>query len=118
MTKTLVAQLPPMSRADLQQFEREGGVWGKQREIRRKQLTVSGVVALAATGFGFTYMKSRRNTWLVIGMTLPLFTGFGAVAGQAIGVTSYPSVVSNQETTMMRRVWWAQQCSKSWSKSS
>ena len=113
--KTLVAQLPPMTADDLKRFEKEGGVWGKQRAVRRQQvntaLTGSAVVSLAGSFYG---KAIRGNTNLVIGATLPVFALAGFLAGHAVGVTLYPSVANNKESTMMRRVWWAKECSKHW----
>lgn len=116
--KTLVAQLPPMTSDDLQRFEKEGGVWGAQRSIRRQQVQVLGLGAVAAAAGG-TYwaMVWRRNTWLVGAMCAPGFAVFGAVAGNFAGTLLYPSVACNKETTMMRRVWWAKECSKNWNMS-
>ena len=115
MGKTLVANLPPMTAADLARFEAEGGVWGKQRSIRRQQVTVAAATSGAITVLGTAWVKLvRRNTNLVMFGTMPLFAVCGAVIGHAAGITAYPSVASNKETTMMRRVWWAKQCAKDW----
>lgn len=115
MPRTLVADLPPMTCADLQRFEKEGGVWGQQRSIRRNQLTVATQSTLLSSLAGFSYIKLiRHNTWYVVVGTLPLFAVAGFAAGHAAGTTLYPSVASNKETTMMRRVWWAKECAKNW----
>lgn len=115
MSRTLVADLPPMTAADCARFEREGGVWGKQRAIRREQVRVAaGATALASLA-GFAYVKViRRNTWYVVAGTVPLFALFGFVSGNALGQVQFPSVANNKETTMMRRTWWAKECSKNW----
>ncbi len=113
--KTLTAQLPPMRTADLARFEAEGGVWGRQRAIRRKQLTVTGVTTAGISTVGLywsTYM--RGNTSLVAACTLPVYLLFGSAVGHAAGITLYPSVADNGETTMMRRLWWARECAKGW----
>jgi hypothetical protein len=113
--KTLVAQLPCMRSADHARFEKEGGVWGQQRAIRRSQITVAGAGALVTGAGGWLWScKGRGNTWLVGVMTLPVFATFGAAVGHALGTLVYPSVADNAETTMMRRLWWAQQCAKGW----
>eukprot|EP00672_Neobodo_designis_P009299 CAMPEP_0174855268 /NCGR_PEP_ID=MMETSP1114-20130205/32873_1 /TAXON_ID=312471 /ORGANISM="Neobodo designis, Strain CCAP 1951/1" /LENGTH=138 /DNA_ID=CAMNT_0016090003 /DNA_START=43 /DNA_END=459 /DNA_ORIENTATION=+ len=113
--KTLVAQLPPMTSADCERFEKEGGVWGQQRAIRRQQVQVMGGVTLATVAAGtFFTLNMRRNTRLVAFCCLPGWATFGAVAGNFLGVQAYPSVACNKETTMMRRVWWAKQCAAGW----
>jgi hypothetical protein len=113
--KTLVAQLPPMTSADMKRFEKEAGIWGKQRSVRRQQVYVAAAGALAASAGGtFWAMYWRRNTILVGVMCIPGWALFGAVAGNYAGVALFPSVACNKETTMMRRVWWAKQCAGSW----
>ena len=113
--KTLVAQLPPMRGADLARFEQEGGVWGKQRAIRRSQLAVTGAATLTSALAGYLWAcRGRGNTSLVALGTFPVFAMFGAAVGHAAGTTLYPSVASNAEVTMMRRVWWAKQCAQGW----
>ena len=113
--KTLVAQLPPMKTADLQRFEKEGGIWGQQRSIRRNQLYVTGVSSLISSAGGWYWACAKRgNTSLVGLMTFPVFAVFGASVGHAIGTVVYPSVADNAETTMMRRTWWAKECAKNW----
>lgn len=110
-----MADLPPMTADDLARFEREGGVWGKQRAIRREQLRVAATVTAVTTLAGFGYVKLiRHNTWYVVAGTLPIFSLFGFVAGNAVGQVQYPSIANNKETTMMRRTWWAKECSKNW----
>ena len=113
--KTLVAQLPPMTAEDFARFEKEGGVWGKQRSIRRQQVNASltGIATFSIAG-SFYAKVIRGNTWLVLGMTAPVFALSGFLAGHAAGVSLYPSVANNKEATMMRRVWWAKECSKHW----
>ncbi len=113
--KTLVAQLPPMRTADLQRFEKEGGIWGQQRAIRRNQLTVAGLstVFSSASGYYWSVVK-RGNTLWVGGLTFPIFAIFGASFGNFLGNIVYPSVADNSETTMMRRTWWAKECAKNW----
>ncbi len=115
MSRTLVADLPPMTADDLARFESEGGVWGRQRAIRREQLRVAAAAAVVSTVAGLAYVKLlRRNTWFVVVGTLPLFSLIGFVTGNAIGQVQFPSVAPNKETTMMRRTWWAKQCSQNW----
>ena len=115
LPSTLVAQLPDMTSADLVRFEKEGGVWGQQRTIRRKQVTVAlGCAAAATIGGALWTYQVRRNTLLLTLGTSMVWTTFGAVTGNAVGQLVYPSVASNKETTLMRRVWWAKECSKGW----
>lgn len=115
MVRTLVADLPPMTASDLARFEAEGGVWGQQRAIRRQQLGVAAKVTALCTVAGLAYVKVvRRNTWYVVLGTVPMFALFGFASGHALGVTAFPSVANNKETTMMRRTWWAKECSKDW----
>jgi hypothetical protein len=114
-SKTLVAQLPPMTAGDFARFEQEGGVWGQQRSIRRRQVNVALTGSVAVSVVGSFYTKvSRGNTWLVVGMTLPVFALSGFMLGHAAGISQFPSVANNKETTMMRRVWWAKECAKNW----
>ena len=113
--KTLVAQLPPMRCEDYERFEKEGGVWGEQRGIRRQQVRVLLATSAAVTLGGTYWVRIwRRNTNLVAACVAPGFTVFGAVLGNYLGVVAFPSVACNKETTMMRRVWWAKECSKGW----
>jgi hypothetical protein len=119
MTKTLVASLPPMTAADCAAFEKEGGIWGQQRAIRREQLRITGALTVATIGAGALWARCiRKNTWLVIAGTAPAYAFFGAVLGHAVGISAHPSVASNAETTMMRRVWWAKQCAADFDMSS
>lgn len=113
--KTLVAQLPPMKAADLQRFEREGGIWGQQRAIRRQQLFATGVSTLLSSVGGWYWACAKRGNTSLVGIgTLPVFAIFGAAVGNALGTTMYPSIADNSEVTMMRRTWWAKECSKGW----
>jgi hypothetical protein len=113
--KTLVAQLPSMKNADLQRFEREGGIWGQQRAIRRQQLTVAGASTLLSSVGGWYWAVARRGNTSLVGIcTLPVFAMFGAAVGNAFGTSLYPSVADNSEVTLMRRTWWAKECSKTW----
>ena len=116
--KLLVAELPPMRSEDLKRFEAEGGIWGKQRAVRRRQVnaTMFGA-ALAAVSGALWVFCIRRNTLFVLGGSCPVFTLTGALAGHALGISLYPSVADNKETTLMRRVWWAKQCAKEWNMS-
>ena len=113
--RTLVAQLPCMKTADLTRFEKEGGIWGQQRVIRRQQLTLTGVTAAVSALYGYHCVRTNRgNTCLVAVCTFPLFIMFGSGLGHAIGTTLYPSIADNSEVTMMRRTWWAKECAKNW----
>ncbi len=113
--RVLVAELPPMTSTDLRRFESEGGIWGKQRAIRRQQ--VSLILGAAATftlgGLGYSAIV-RKNTWLASGGTALVWTLCGGLLGNAAAQNFYPSVADNKETTMMRRTWWAKECSKQW----
>lgn len=113
MSKTLVAELPAMTSADLARFEAEGGIWGKQRSIRRQQVNTMFVTTAAVSAAGFGMIK-RRNTWYVVAGCLPVFALFGLVSGHAVGTTLFPSVADNKETTLMRYTWWAKECAKNW----
>lgn len=113
--KTLVAQLPTMRTADLQRFEREGGIWGQQRGIRRNQLYVTGATTLLTSASGWYWACVKRGNTSLVGIgTFPVFAIFGASVGHALGTVLYPSVADNAETTMMRRTWWAKECAKNW----
>lgn len=104
-----------MASADLKRFEAEGGVWGQQRSIRRNQVSVSVASALVSGLGGVSWAKfARGNTIYVVAGTFPIFACFGAVAGHALGISAFPSVADNKETTMMRYTWWAKECSKNW----
>ena len=100
-----------MTKEDLRNFETHGNVWGQQRAIRRKQLTVSAVTSVALGSLSSYYaLYPRRNTRLV-GLAMFVAGGTaGAVLGNYFGMCIYPSVARNDETTMMRRLWWAKQC--------
>ena len=114
--KTLVAELPRMTAADLSRFEEEGGIWGQQRKVRKQQVAMAGYTSLATSAVGTLWAKTMRgNTNLVAVGTLPLFAVCGAIIGHGAGITLYPSVASNKETTLMRRMWWAKECAKGWS---
>ena len=110
---TLVADLPPMNGGDLTRFEAEGGIWGKQRSIRRSQVTVMGAITAVCTVSGLL-LTSRRNTIYVMAGTAPIFVTLGMTFGHAVGIQLFPSVADNKETTMMRRTWWAKECAKNW----
>lgn len=115
MSRTVVAELPRMKCSDLKRFEQEGGVWGQQYGIRKKQVATSLAGTATSILLGGSWIKfCRHNTWIVVGGTMPLFALFGAFIGHAAGVSMFPSIANNQETTMMRRTWWAKECSKSW----
>ena len=115
MSKTLVAHLPAMSAEDLSRFESEGGVWGHQRAIRRRQVWCMGATGwCAALGGAWWVRVVRRNTLLVLLGTFPVFFTFGLVVGNGVGNLIFPSVADNGETSMMRRTWWAKECSKNW----
>lgn len=111
--KILVSDLPMMYPSDLLRFEREGGVWGRQWGVRRRQLTFTAALSAAVTAMGCYYV-SRRNTGLVLLSTFSGFSVLGFCAGSALSTLLYPNVASNQETSMMRRVWWAKECAKGW----
>ncbi|PBJ79442.1 succinate dehydrogenase subunit (SDH8) [Trypanosoma cruzi cruzi] len=110
----LVSDLPMMYPSDLLRFEREGGVWGRQWQVRRKQLTFAVATATFSTVFGSYYVVSRRNTGFVLFSTFSGFTVLGFCVGSALSSAFYPNVASNRETSMMRRVWWAKECAKNW----
>jgi hypothetical protein len=107
-----------MSAADLARFEKEGGVWGQQRAIRRQQVNTAWKLTAVSAVVGSLYVKAiRRNTWYVVVGTAPVFAMLGFAAGHAIGTAAFPSVANNKETTMMKRVWWAKECAKHWESS-
>lgn len=114
MTKILVADLPRMTAADLTRFEQEGGVWGRQRVVRKQQLNLTLGFAGLTTVAGLVYAKNRRNSTLLLSATAPILFFFGMVTGHAIAKTVIPNVADNKEATMMRRTWWAKECSKNW----
>ena len=115
MPKTLVAELPSMSKKDFAKFEKEGGIWGRQRAIRRKQLQFTSGSSLLFTFIGTCWTKCvQKNTNLVTISVAPLFLIGGGVIGNSISYSLFPNVASNRETTMMRRLWWAKQCSANW----
>eukprot|EP00742_Colponemidia_sp_Colp-10_P029915 GILJ01038239.1.p1 GENE.GILJ01038239.1~~GILJ01038239.1.p1 ORF type:complete len:125 (-),score=13.99 GILJ01038239.1:69-443(-) len=103
-----------MTAADLKRFENEGGVWGRQRVVRRKQLNLTLGIAGFSTLAGAWHAKSRHNTPLILASTAPISFLFGLIVGHAIAKTVIPNVADNKETTMMRRTWWAKECAKSW----
>lgn len=113
--KTIVADLPDMTAADCARFEVEGGVWGQQYAIRRQQLQATFLTAAGVAVSGALFARvARRNTWLVVAGTAPIFGISGLVIGNAVGVSTYPSVADNKETSMMRQTWWAKECAKHW----
>ncbi|RNF01233.1 hypothetical protein TraAM80_07134 [Trypanosoma rangeli] len=112
--KILVADLPMMYPSDFLRFEKEGGVWGRQWYVRRKQLTFALTTATLSTALGSMYIISRRNTRLVLFSTFAGFTILGFCIGSALSSIIYTNVASNKETSMMRRVWWAKECAKNW----
>jgi hypothetical protein len=115
MSKTLVAQLPAMTSSDNALFEKDGGVWGQQRAVRRSQVQTAGLGAAAfAVGGGAWIKLARKNTTLVLALVTPCLALAGAVIGHQVGVAAFPSVACNKETTMMKRVWWAKQCAANW----
>ena len=113
--KTIVADLPEMTAANCSRFEQEGGIWGKQYAVRRQQVQAMVVTAGATVVGGALFARVvRRNTWLVVAGTFPIFGISGLALGNVVGVSLYPSVAENKETTMMRRTWWAKECAKHW----
>lgn len=116
MSRILVADLPPMTQADLLRFEKEGGVWGQQRAVRKQQVAFAWKATAFSMLAGCGYVKlTRKNTLYVVLGTSPVFGMFGFAVGHAIATCMYPNVANNKETTLMRRTWWAKECSKSWS---
>ncbi|RNF02241.1 uncharacterized protein Tco025E_08428 [Trypanosoma conorhini] len=112
--KVLVADLPMMYPSDFLRFEEEGGIWGRQWRVRRKQLTFALTTATLSTALGTVYILSRRNTGFVLFSTFTGFTVLGFCVGSALSSLAYTNVASNKETSMMRRVWWAKECAKNW----
>lgn len=112
--KTLVADLPMMWPSDYYRFEKEGGVWGRQLEVRRKQLTFGSACGLINTVGGTAFVYLRKNTAFTIFSTFPGFFIFGFCVGMAVSPLLFENVANNQETSMMRRVWWAKECAKCW----
>lgn len=112
--KVLVADLPMMWPSDYKRFEKEGGIWGEQFYVRRKQLQFAATVSAAATILGSAYVIRRKNTLFTLFSTFSGFSVLGFCVGMSLSPILYHNVASNQETSMMRRVWWAKQCSKHW----
>lgn len=113
--KVVVADLPMMRPHDFKRFEKEGGVWGRQFQQRRRQLTFAATVAAASTVVGSWYvLMRRRNTYFVLFSTFTGFSVLGFCCGASLAPLWYPNVASNKETAMMRRVWWAKECAKHW----
>ncbi|KEG06902.1 hypothetical protein DQ04_11701000 [Trypanosoma grayi] len=112
--KILVSDLPMMYPSDCLRFEKEGGVWGQQWRVRRKQLTFALTAATLSTVVGSYYVVSRRNTGFVLFSTFSGFSVLGFCIGSALAPLAYPNVANNKETSMMRRVWWAKECAKYW----
>ncbi|KAH9588975.1 hypothetical protein LSM04_008205 [Trypanosoma melophagium] len=112
--KILVCDLPMMYPKDMLRFEREGGVWGEQWRVRRKQLSTALTVSALSTLLGSYYVVSRRNTGFVLFSTFSGFSVLGFCVGGALAPLIYPNVANNKETSMMRRVWWAKECAQHW----
>ena len=113
MSKTLIAELPMMRSKDYAAFEKNGGVWGQQRSIRRQQLTLAaGVAALTGASTWYWAISVRKNTKLVGLGVVVCGSVAGGVIGNYVGTIVYPSVARNDETTMMRRLWWAKRCAE------
>lgn len=113
--KILVADLPMMWPSDFKRFEKEGGVWGRQFRQRRRQLTMALGVSAVSTVVGSYYtLIRRRNTYFVLFSTFSGFSVLGFCCGAALAPLWYPNFGHNQEVAMMRRVWWAKECSKDW----
>ena len=111
MERVLIANLPPMSKEDLSDFERHGGIWGEQRAIRRKQLQFAVYGSLASGTSASIYAMLYRGNTRLVGMSMfTLASITGLVTGNYIGTILYQSVARNDETTMMRRLWWAKRC--------
>lgn len=110
--RVLVADLPMMWPSDYCRFEREGGIWGKQFQIRRRQLTFAGECAAAFMVLGCAYVMKHKNTAIALFST---FSGFG-ILGFSVGIAGgnllYPQVANLSEVSMMRRTWWAKECAK------
>lgn len=113
--KVLVADLPMMWPKDLRRFESEGGIWGKQFRQRRRQLTCALCLAACSTVLGSYYVRlQRRNTYFVLFSTFTGFSVLGFCIGSSLAPLWYTNYCSNNETSMMRRVWWAKECAKHW----
>lgn len=113
--KVLIADLPMMWPRDLVRFEKEGGMWGQQFRMRRRQLTFAALVSASATALGSYYVLMRRkNTYFVLFSTFTGFSVLGFCIGMSLAPIWFPNVANNNETSMMRRVWWAKECAKYW----
>lgn len=112
--KVVVADLPMMWPSDYLRFEREGGVWGRQLRVRRQQLTFAVGCSAASTVIGSGYVVMRKNTAFTLFSTFSGFSVLGFCCGMALAPLLIDNVASNQETSMMRRVWWAKECAKGW----
>eukprot|EP01013_Petalomonas_cantuscygni_P009125 TRINITY_DN21907_c0_g1_i1.p1 TRINITY_DN21907_c0_g1~~TRINITY_DN21907_c0_g1_i1.p1 ORF type:complete len:144 (-),score=16.38 TRINITY_DN21907_c0_g1_i1:81-512(-) len=111
--RILVAQLPKMTAKDKEEFEHSVPIFGQQRAIRRKQLSIALLSASSFTLFSVAFLT--RQTWMVRGICAPLNAIFGGVVGDFAGRAIYPSVADNKETRMVKNLWWANRCSSGWS---
>eukprot|EP00755_Sulcionema_specki_P022161 Sspe_Gene.75841::Locus_47386_Transcript_1_1_Confidence_1.000_Length_561::g.75841::m.75841 len=110
--KTLIAELPPMRAADLKEFEESVKPWGEQRSIRRQQLQMATAGAMGGSAFGWIWPVAKRGNTSLVGGFMIIGCGLaGFIAAHTVALNVIPSVASNSETTMMRRLWWAQKCS-------
>eukprot|EP01012_Entosiphon_sulcatum_P045253 TRINITY_DN602_c0_g1_i1.p2 TRINITY_DN602_c0_g1~~TRINITY_DN602_c0_g1_i1.p2 ORF type:complete len:117 (-),score=20.78 TRINITY_DN602_c0_g1_i1:56-406(-) len=113
MGRTLVANLPPMTAADKKRFEEEVPIWGEQRRIRRQQLQVVGASSVVGAGVVPAYAMFARGNTILVGAGAAIVGLFAGMAvGHVVGTNIYPSIASNSETTMVKRLWWARECVK------
>eukprot|EP00796_Vickermania_ingenoplastis_P001952 gene1952-1190_t len=112
--RVVVADLPMMWPSDYLRFEREGGIWGRQMRIRRQQLTFAAGCSAMTTVLGSAYVVRRKNTAFTLFSTFSGFSVLGFCCGMALAPLLFDNVASNQETSMMRRVWWAKECAAHW----
>lgn len=110
--RVLVADLPMMWPSDFCRFEKEGGIWGKQFQARRRQVTIAGQCAVASMIIGSAYVIKHKNTASALFSTVFGFGILGFSVGMAWGNLVHPPVANLSEVSMMRRVWWGKECAK------
>jgi len=100
-----------MKTEDKARFESTVPIFGEQRRIRRQQLQVAGIGALIGP---LVALSLRRQTFLVRVLCGIAFLPGGIIIGNFVGQQLFPSVADNAETRLVKRLWWAKQCSAGW----